>query len=64
MVPEAESGQEDPRMRKIVLGKPRKKSLRLLEPFHLSVIVCLPQLTLKSYFVERLFSALDNGEKS
>ena len=44
--------------------KPRKKSLRLLEPFHLSLIVCLPQLTLKSYFVERLFSALDNGEKS
>ena len=63
-MPEAESGQEDPRMRKIVLRKPRKKSLRLSEPFHLSLIVCLPQLILKSYFAQRLFSALDNGEKS
>ena len=54
MVPEAESETK----------KPRKKSLRLSEPFHLSLIVCLPQLTLKSYFAERLFSALDNGEKS
>ena len=57
MAPEAESGQKDSRMRKMVLGKPRKKSPRLSEAFHLSLIVCLPQLILKSYFAERLFSA-------
>ena len=37
--------------------KPRKKSLRLQEPFYLSLIICLPQLILKSYFAEAILDS-------
>ena len=35
--------------------EPREKSLRLWEPLWLSLLVCLPQLILTSYFAERQF---------
>ena len=50
MVPEKESERK----------KPRNKSLRLREPFHLSLIICLLQLVFKSDFAGRQFLAPDN----
>ena len=37
---------------------PLKKSMRLQEPFYISLAICLPQLILKSYFAERQFCFL------
>ena len=61
-MPEAEPGHEEPRER-LKMGsemepetkKPKNKSLKLQEPFYLSLLICLPQLTLRSYFAERQF---------
>ena len=33
----------------------QKKNVRLQKLFYLSLIICLPQLILKSYFAERQF---------
>ena len=62
MVPEAESDQEELRERDNVgpevepeTKKPKRKSLRLQDPFYLFLSACLPQFILKYYFAERQF---------
>ena len=49
------SGKEDLKHK-----EPREKSLRLQEPFYFSLIICLPQLNLKSSFAESQLQTPDN----
>ena len=62
MVPVVDSGHQEPKERDKMVAeaepktkKPGKKSLELWGPFYLSLIICLPQLILKSCLAEREF---------